>query len=563
MLLLDTEGNHITLKQLVFRHRVLKVVEDINPREWDATAKRWKFPQSEAANLVARLSGFELQQSAAFRSLLRDAVTEHAAAVVPTIDDYTFKTKPFAHQVTAFHLARKADAFALLMEMGTGKTKTMIDTLSWLIQNQLIEAALILVPKAVLFSWEREIEQHSPLPKQARRTLVVTGNGRKKEQAFAVAAACQFVITNYETPLTFLDTMLRLMKGRKWAVVADESTRIKNPASRTFKSARALGAASVRRYIMTGSPITQSPLDAYAQFCFLDQNILGHQSFTSFRAEYATAFKLPNSQVRIWKSFKNLDRLAKAIKPHSIRVLKVDCLDLPEKVYKTIELDMGPVQAEFYRQMRDEAVVTPDPLQPALAAPVILTKLMRLQQIASGFLPIFDEFGKEKGTRDIEDAPKVDACIEVVTEALESGQSVIVWCRFIWEVLTLERELSKVGKVVTYYGATTAVNRQAAVDAIQTGTANVFIGQIQTGGMGITLTKASTMVYYSNTFSLSERLQSEDRAHRIGQTRNVLYVDLVAKGTVDHIVLKAHREKKDLADIVTGDSLARILGGHF
>lgn len=564
MLLIDIDGQSVTLKQLVFKHRALRTIEDISTREWDASRKLWRFPLTEAAMLVSRFQEFGLQQSGAFEmhmaQLVRD---ERSARAAPVVDDYSWKTKPFQHQVTAFTLAREAEAFALLMEMGTGKTKTMIDVISWQMMNHRTQGALVLAPKAVLYSWAREIETHSPLPASLRRTLVITGYTYQKRKLITQVNEAQFIITNYETLLSYEAEFSAMLRSRRFTIAADESTKIKSHKSKVAKLARKLAAFCAYRYIMTGSPITQSPLDAWAQFMFLDPNILGHQTFTSFKADYAISVKLPNIKMPIVKGFKNLDRLAKAIKPHSMRVLKAECLDLPPKVYKTVELDMGPAQAELYRQMRDEAVVTPDPTAPALAAPVILTKLMRLQQITSGFLPVFDQFGKHTSDHVIEDGTKVPACVEIVEEALESRQKVIIWCRFVWEVQTLAVKLRELTKVVTYYGETSAEDRQAAVDAIQTGDAQVFIGQIQTGGMGITLTAASVMVYCSNTFSLSDRLQSEDRAHRIGQTRSVLYVDLVQKGTVDNVVLKAHREKKNLADIVTGDSLARILGGHF
>lgn len=263
--------------------------------------------------------------------------------------------------------------------------------------------------------------------------------------------------------------------------------------------------------------------------------------------------KRPNIPVPLIVGYRNLDRLNKLIAPHSFRVLKEDCLDLPDKVYRTVELEMGDEQASIYRRMKEEAVVELN--GSTIAAPIVLTRLMRLQQITSGFVPQLDEFGNTLREFEIKDGVKMGATLELVEEAVESGQKVSVWCRFLWELHELARRLDEAGfKVVSYYGDKDAHERQAAVDAIQTGDAQVFLGQVATAGIGITLTAISTCIYYDNSFSLEHRLQSEDRHHRIGQKRSVEYIDLVCRGTIDRQVLAALREKKSVADIVTGDA---------
>lgn len=552
----------LRLRQTKFTWPGQRLIEAIPEKEW--TGSDWKFPVSALADVYAKVAGAgKLDMDPAVKAALNDVRRAQAVSqVVPDITDYQFKTTPFNHQKIAFNLARKRTEFAFLMEMGTGKTKAMIDTVSYHLQLNRIDFCLVLAPKAVLLNWEREIAVHCPLPPDKRRAVVLTGN--TKRQALEQASnSAHFIITNYETLLSLGPELRALFVRRRGGICLDEATEIKNPKSKTAKAAEELGLVAKLRYIATGSPVTQSPLDAYMQFRFLHKNILGHHTFTSFKAEYAVSKRMVNIPVPIVVAYRNLDRLNKLIQPYSYRVLKADCLDLPDKVYRRVDLQMGTNQQAFYRQMEEDAVIM-EGEEAVLSAPLVLTKLMRLQQIASGFFPIVNEFGEEVSSKTIDDAPKLDAVIELVKEAVASQQKVLVWCRFLWEVHNIERLLTEEKlEVVSYYGDKTAAERQAAVDSIQTGTTQVFIGQIQTGGMGITLTAASTVIYYSNSFSLAERLQSEDRAHRIGQKRSVTYIDLVVRGTVDQLVLKALKDKKNLADIVTGDNLKRLLEASY
>lgn len=548
----------VAVRQLAFSMKANRILAAIEGATWDPAAQVWVIPPDAVLGLLSAVTGAKVEMTPEVRAAVQRAAPE-LAPPVPVITDYEFKTKPYNHQVLAFHAARDAYYHAFLMEMGTGKTKAAIDTVSYKVQRGQVNRLLVLCPKALLFNWERELSVHSPLPAGQRLCVVATGDARAKTAAIRAAGAGFALVVNYHTLLTHEAELDLFVSQGRTAVLADEATAIKNPAGKMFKAAKRLGQSAVCRYLLTGTPITQGPLDAFALFEFLKPGLLGHRTFTSFKAEFALYVKLQNIPVPVLRSYKNLDRLAALIAPHSTRVLKSECLDLPDKVYRLVELDMGAHQAEVYRRMRDEAVVDVGPDHPPLTASVVLTRLLRLQQIASGFLPVFDEYGEEVEVREL-DGPKVDACKELVQEALTSQQKVIVWCRFTWEVNTLAKVLGTVAKVVTYHGATDAEERQANVDAIQTGDAQVFIGQIQTGGMGITLTAASTVIYYSNTFSLADRLQSEDRAHRIGQTKSVLYIDLVCRGTVDRVLLAAHREKKNLADLVTGDNLKLLFG---
>jgi len=557
---LSTGPDCVYVKQDAFTWPGKRLIDSLPGKVWVPELGAFKFPVKNATDIYRTLMSVGvLSVTPEYQEVLsKQRQSTQMTVPAPVITDYQFKTEPYPpyeHQVRLFDFGRKRRQFAILAEMGTGKTRATIDVLSYWMMLSKVDVAVILCPKAVLLNWEREIATFSPLAPDKRRVVVVTGRTPAKKRALIAQAeaTAQFVITNYETLLNFGEEFRTLCVRRKAAVVCDESTRIKSHKGAASKEAYQLGMTGQARIILTGSPIANSPLDAWAQFRFLDKNILGHQTFTSFKAEFAVSVKRQNIPVPIVVGYRNLDRLNKLITPHSFRILKADCLDLPEKVYTTVELEMGDQQGILYKQMKDEAVV--DFAGGTLASPIILTRMMRLQQITSGFLPKMDEYGQTISELPIIDGVKLDAAVELVKTAIESGQKASVWCRFLWEVHAIEDALKEEKlNVVTYYGDRSAEQRQQAVDSIQSGDAQVFIGQIATAGIGITLTAISTCIYYSNSFSLEHRLQSEDRHHRIGQKRSVEYIDLVCRGTIDKTVLKALREKKNIADIVTGDA---------
>ncbi len=555
-------GDQLALKLSAFSAAVVKIIKGIPTARWHPASGAWLVDVAHAEAMRTAMAGIPHKIADGVAKSIRQNID---LALVPldmgplTEDEavswdelqYNPKTKSYDHQMRATILAVRRMRFAFLMEMGTGKTKACIDTLSVLIQKERIHGAIIVAPKAVLFNWEREIEQHSPLPIDARRCVVVTGD-KASQLELAYNARINFVITNYETVAKHESLLLQLLVDRPLAIVLDESTRVKNHAALSTKGLLRLRHSARARYILTGTPITQGPLDAFSQFLFLDENILGHHNYFSFKAEYAITGGFRGREV---VGYKNLDRLQKKIAPWSYRVLKRDCLDIPEKVYRTVELAMSPTQANLYEQMRKESILEHEGM--ILSAPVVLTKLLRLQQITSGFLPIIDEFGKSQGYKNL-NGPKIDAVKELVEEAHANGQKVIIWCRFTEELLAIM--LAFPAGSVAYHGATSAVDRQAAVDSFQSAPGvNLFVGQIQTGGMGITLTAATCVIYVSNSFTLSDRLQSEDRAHRIGQRNVVTYIDVVMRNSVDGFVLKTLKDKKNVADVITGDSLRQLL----
>lgn len=537
----------------VYSKTVVELIRGVQGSYWDRPSKLWLCPMEGLGPMVRALSN--VPTKIVRLEIPREPAPERPSTDLTVIGDYQFKTKPYEHQREAMALGLKLQTFAFLMEMGTGKTKGMIDVFSRLIQLKLITGAFIVTKKAVMYTWQREIAAHSPLPPEQRVSVVLTGSTVLKAKLLShYAHTAQFFITNYETLLALGDEMCALAQTRAMGAALDESTAIKTHSSRAAKEAHKLAPFCPYRYIMTGTPITQGPLDAFSQFKFLNPEILGHHNYFSFKNEYAIFGGFKQKEI---VGYKNLERLQKRIAPWSYRVLKKDCLDIPEKTYQTHEVELSDEQRSIYRQMREESIVEID--GKFASAPVILTKLLRLQQITSGFLPLYDDTGQEVDRKELPCA-KHDAVVDLVETAVESGQKVIVWCRFIHDIKKMAERLAEHG-VVLYYGEVKEDDRQLAIDRFQ-GDAGVrvFIGQIQTGGLGITLTAASVEVYVSNTFTLSDRLQSEDRAHRIGQKNTVTIIDVVARKTVDEFILRTLNNKKNLADVITGDSLREAAG---
>lgn len=559
--------NQIALKLSAFSNTVVKLIKGIPSARWDSASGAWLIHPDHSQTALVALAGVphKVEEGVAesihqnLDLLTAKSPMPRELTITELVDwdsiEYSPKTKSYAHQMRATMLAVRAMQFAFWMEMGTGKTKACIDALSCLMQRHLIRGAIIFCPKAVLYNWEKELDLHSPIPAEERRVMVITGEKKKEQLELAYNTRAPFVVTNYETLLTCESELLQLLVDRPMGIVLDESSRCKNHAAKSVKALLRISPRAPVRYILTGTPLTQGPLDLFPQFLFLNQNILGHHNFYSFKAEYAI---MGGYQGREIVGYRNLERLTARLNPWSYRVLKRDCLDLPEKTYRTIELEMSPLQKQLYDQMKDESLV--EYQGNVVAATVVLTRLLRLQQICSGFLPKIDEFGRSQGMMNLQ-SPKYAAITELVDEARESGQKVIIWCRFVEELLAINDAVKAHGSVI-YYGETKAEDRQKAVDAFQTDPkVTVFIGQIQTGGMGITLTAATLVIYASNTFTLSDRLQSEDRPHRIGQTQKVTYIDLIMRKSVDAFVVKCLRDKKDIADVVTGDNLRRIMEG--
>ena len=464
---------------------------------------------------------------------------------------YNFKTKPYAHQMTALEKSWDKNEYGYFMEMGTGKSKVLVDNMAMLYDKGRINGAVIIAPKGVYRNWlSQEIPNHLPSHVQHKTVLWTASSSKAKDkeyrQLFESDDDLHILIVNVEALSTKrgLEFVAKFLNCHEALLTIDESTTIKNPKAKRTKSILLLSKRAKYRRILTGSPVTKSPLDLYTQCNFLNEFLLGFSSYYAFRNRYANMIdkNFGGRRVQLIGSYKNLDELANSIKAFSYRVLKEDCLDLPEKVYTRREVELTDEQDQAYATMKSAALAQ---LKGKMAtAPHVLTQLMRLHQITCGHLKNDDETITEI---------KNNRLKELLNLLEEVEGKVIIWANYIYDIKNIVKAISdEYGpeSIVEYYGNISAEQRQKNIEKFQdpNSKARFFIGNPQTGGYGITLTAANTVIYYSNGYDLEKRLQSEDRAHRIGQNKSVTYIDLIAPKTVDEKIVKALRKKMNIAN---------------
>ena len=471
--------------------------------------------------------------------------------------DYKFKTKPYAHQLTALEKSWNKENYAYFMEMGTGKTKVLIDNVAMLYDKGKIDGALIIAPKGVVKTWyEQELPTHLPDHIENVSVLwqpnITKTQQEKLDTLFEIDTALHILIMNVEALSTEKGVKFatKFINSHKALMAIDESTTIKTPTARRTKNIIKIGLNAKYKRIMTGSPITKNPLDLYTQCEFLDPWLLDFSSYYAFRNRYAEmkTMHIHGRSIQVIDKFQNLDELSDTVKQFSYRVLKEDCLDLPPKNFVTRHITLTPDQKRVYEQMKKAAMAVLN--GKVTTTMTVLTQLMRLHQITCGYVTADDGSVQEVDSNRIK---------ELMSILEETEGKVIIWANYQMSVGDIIRNLTKTyGKdsYVHYYGLTPQEIRQENIVRFQTDpNCRFIVGTPQTGGYGITLTQANTVIYYSNSYDLEKRLQSEDRAHRIGQKKNVTYIDLIAEDTVDEKIVDALKKKINIASQVMGEEL--------
>jgi len=470
---------------------------------------------------------------------------------------YKFKTKPYQHQLDALEISWNKEVYAYFMEMGTGKTKVLIDNMSMLYDQGKINGALIVAPKGVIGTWYyQEIPIHLVDHVENKAVLwqpnFTKESFKKLENLFKSDDDLHILIMNVEAFSTQkgVEFANKFLSSHNTLMVVDESTTIKNPQAKRTKSLLRLSKLARYRRIMTGSPVTKNPLDLYSQCEFLDPFCLDFASYYTFRNRYAEmrTANFAGRSVQIVTKFRHLEELAEKLKPFSFRVLKEDCLDLPEKTFMKRSIELTTEQKEVYQQMKKMALAVLNGKQ--VTTVNVLTQLMRLHQITCG------HFTADDGS--IQDI-KNNRLNELMNVLDEIEGKVVIWAHYQYYVKKIIKEIQKVygpRSVVDYYGLTPQNLRDEYRYAFQNDdNVRYLVGTPQTGGYGITLTAANTMIYYSNGYDLEKRLQSQDRIHRIGQKKPVTYIDIIAEDTVDNKIVKALRKKINIASEVMGEEL--------
>lgn len=504
---------------------------------------------------------------------------------------YEPRTKPRAHQDTARKLSRGKRLFAYLCEMGTGKSKMVLDEWGERVYEGKVHDLLILAPAGSYRNWDQD--KGTELPSELRKHLApdlfratrtaawVSGAGviaqdnlrrflglpkpgtdPSEARRIPLSQPRVFVVniealSRTEEAIAACVAFLRC-PGRRVMMVIDESTAIRNDRALRTKTIMTLRDLADLRRIMTGMVSPRSPMDLFSQFEFLDWRILGHESIYTFKRRYCVLEEMrvyaglaENGKPKFRKfdvivGYKNLPELQKKIAPYSYRVLKSECLDLPPKIYLQREVELTDEQRRMYNEL---VLFSTTEFKQAIhvTTTMIITKMLRLHQITCGHT--VDEEGKLHDVK----SNRIDALMEVIEE--HSGK-VVIWVNYRHEiekiVAALEKEYEK-GCVVQFHGGNRGSRHHDESRFLSDPSCRFMVATQSAGGRGNTWVNASLIIYFSNNYDLELRMQSEDRSHRDGLKHSVTYVDIVAPKTVDEKILKVLRKKLNMTTLISGE----------
>lgn len=474
--------------------------------------------------------------------------------------DYEPKTKPFSHQIEAINYIKRNNIVALFDEQGLGKTKILIDALSWNIRNKDIDKALIVCKKHLIKTWYNEIIKHSHL-----FPVIITGTKNFRGKSFL--AIGQFYIVNYEIITQDLDLIKLILKNRKFAIVLDEAQRIKNPLSKTSKAIFSIKDLGVKRVIMTGTPDANRPDDIWAQYYFLDNGKLFGTNFNTFKEKYNLKLKGIKS-LEIYED--TLSKIREKINRNSIRRTK-DILELPEKIYRDVRIELSDRQREIYNTAKDKLYYEIKNENEGKLIKNIdnyLVKLLRLVQIASNPQLIIDNYNE---------IPSKFICLDkLIDEIIKRGEKVIIWSSFRRNIRLLKNRYKRYGSLMIF-GDITIKDRDSAVEKFMNDEEfKILVANPSAAKEGLTLTSANNAIYLDRNFKMDDYLQSQDRIHRIGQEKKCSVIKIIANDTIDEYIDEILEKKEIIAKYIVGDTskiistsdylskkrLIEILGGN-
>ena len=530
-------------------------IRSIPNRRWDSRRRVWTAPALRAnSSYMLETFNRDCWDLQAFEAA-RDSVSRQSLAPVAKFpSDYVFKTEPRAYQMQAISMSWMKPGFAYYMDMGTGKTKTAIDLYSAYFLQGEVDRLLVLTKFSTRMNWVREFGIHCPVP----HDVAILDTSKPKlfdEFNTRVTDGLKILVVGTESlaagsAVLYADRFVNT--STRAGMIVDEAHMIKTHNAVRSKNAVKIGKGAKYKLIMTGTPVANAPMDLFMQFQYLDDNIIGTGDFYSFRNRYAVMGGYEGREVI---GYQNMEELIELVSPYVYQVRKSDVLtELPPKVYEIREVQFNEKQKELYRDLvKKNRTVMGDR---GLTVNTVLERMLRLQEVCGGVVtfernPDIYNKAKFEHSRIPGKNPKIEELL-LITE--EYQVSTIIWCRFIEEIhMVTEALAAKYGpdQIVQIYGQVSEADRDINVqEKFQTKRARFLVGNASTGGTGLNMTAAELVVYYSNSFNYVERDQSEDRAHRIGQTKSVTYIDLVMKKSVDGAILEALKGKKNVSEFV-------------
>ncbi|VVB94237.1 Uncharacterised protein [uncultured archaeon] len=454
------------------------------------------------------------------------------------IFDLSSKTKPYPHQLEAVEFIRGKEYIPLFDEQGLGKTKIVIDSVLKDIEDGYIDGTLIICKKYLIPTWEEEILKHSHL-----KPIILKGTSKELGQKFL--AFSYFYIINYDAIFSEKERLKMFLKLRNMAIVLDESQRIKNPEGIATKAINEIKNFSKKRIIITGTPIANKPVDIWSQFYFLDGGKLLGDNFEDFKKKYDIDLR---EEIPLSERTKILESLRDIINNVSIRRLKADVLELPEKKFEDAYVQLKGKQLEIYTKLKDELILEIESLEGNKIideSSNILKKLLRLTQIASNPKLVIPEF-EETPIKFLE----LDKLLE---KLLNSNEKVIVWSSFNGNIRTLKNRYAKYGASMLF-GEIPIDDRKKIVNNFQKQAENkIIIANPAAAKEGLTLTAANNAIYIDRNFNLVDYLQSQDRIHRISQTKTCKIIKIQAKDTIDEYIDEILYKKQKIAQFLQGD----------
>lgn len=479
---------------------------------------------------------------------------------------YQYKTAPFPHQRKAFTTTVHLPSYALLWEQGVGKTKPLIDSVSYLYQEGLVTCLFVVAPNGVHRNWVTdEIPTHMPDAVRARMQYMVWKATQYKTQKFQRKLkdilnhnGLAVVVVAYESTITenFKTFARKMFEAHKVFMVLDESHRIKSAGSKVKNTLVAMGDHAHYRRIASGTPL-ERPLDVYPQIRFLDPGFwesVGYETFEDFKAHFAIlgqrAIGNPERGRMIEQilGYKNLPELSGYVHQLGWRLTKEDAgLNLPPKVYSKRYCEMSPEQLRVYTELKYKFKTVLESGD-TLIADNVMTRMLRLQQVICNFVACEAEQPVQR--IDLKNNPRMDLAVDEILDGLP--HQAIVFSRFTADIDELCARLGD--RCVRYDGKVKENDRALAKLAFQRGDKQFFVAS-KAAATGLTLVGAKTVLYYSNSFELITRLQSEDRAHRIGQTESVNYIDIICADSLDEYIVQSLRKKFDLFGEILKDDI--------